>query len=274
MSPYTEPDFWSLKAHKEGYPARSVYKLQEIDKKFAFFASCGRVGGGKVSGCGSNDGKVSGGGSNSGKGAGGGGGGLRVLDLGAAPGSWSLYILRRYGGSGPAADPAGGSSGNPAGSLVERAADPGFPAGGGFFLAAADLLPLPRRHDRGLFDRQDFFFVQGDFSSEPVREELFRRGPYTAVVSDAAPATTGNRAVDTLRSLALAEEALGYAEGCLAPGGNLAVKVFQGGDTAGLLKRLREQFTTAKTCKPAACRRGSFETYYIGLGKKGLLPYT
>jgi 23S rRNA (uridine2552-2'-O)-methyltransferase len=256
MSPYTKPDFWSLKAQKEEYPARSVYKLQEIDKKFAFFASScrGKAGGGSIR-------------------DGGGTFGLRALDLGAVPGSWSLYILRRYGGSGPAADPAGGSSGNLAGSLVERAADPGFPERGGFFLAAADLLPLPRRHDRGLFDRRDFFFIRGDFTADPVREELVRRGPYTAVVSDAAPATTGNRSVDTLRSLALAEEALGYAEGCLAPGGNFAVKVFQG-ETAALLNRLRESFTAVKSFKPAVCRRGSFETYYIGLGKKDLLPYT
>jgi 23S rRNA (uridine2552-2'-O)-methyltransferase len=253
MSSYKKPDFWSLKAQKEGYPARSVYKLQEIDKKFAFFtSSCG-------------------GGSGGGPGRGSGGTyGLRALDLGAAPGSWSLYILRRYGSRG---------SGNQAGGPAERAEDPAettedpaagpadLPGRGGFFLAAADLLPLPRRHDRGLFDRRDFFFVQGDFTADPVREELIRRGPYTAVVSDAAPATTGNRSVDTLRSLALAEEALGCAEQCLAPGGNLAVKVFQG-NAAALLKRLRESFTIVKSFKPGACRSGSFETYYIGLGKK------
>ncbi|MDR1307584.1 MAG: RlmE family RNA methyltransferase [Treponema sp.] len=256
MSSYKKPDFWSLKAQKDGYPARSVYKLQEIDKKFAFF----------VSSCGGKSGR-------------GGTCGLRALDLGAAPGSWSLYILRRYGGSrGPenrAGLPAEGAE-NPAETAIDPAADPargpeGFlkgPLKGGFFLAAADLLPLPRRHDRGLFDRGDFFFVQGDFTADPVREELVRRGPYTAVVSDAAPATTGNRSVDTPRSLALVEEALGCAEQCLVPGGNLAVKVFQG-DTAALLARLRESFTTVKSFKPAACRSGSFETYYIGLGKRG-----
>ncbi|MDR1144032.1 MAG: RlmE family RNA methyltransferase [Spirochaetaceae bacterium] len=239
MSSYKKPDFWSLKAQKEGYPARSVYKLQEIDKKFAFFIS------------------------SRGKSGGGGTGGLRALDLGAAPGSWSLYILRRYGSRGP-----GNQAEHPAKGAIDPAADPAAGLPEEFFLAAADLLPLPRRHDRGLFDRRDFFFVQGDFTANPVREELVRRGPYTAVVSDAAPATTGNRSVDTPRSLALAEEALGCAEQCLAPGGNFAVKVFQG-DTAAFLGRLRESFTTVKSFKPAACRSGSFETYYIGLGKKG-----
>ncbi|MDR2662629.1 MAG: RlmE family RNA methyltransferase [Treponema sp.] len=238
MSSYKKPDFWSLKAQKEGYPARSVYKLQEIDKKFAFFASsCG----GGSRGPGGSGGESRG---NKDRGM----GGLRALDLGAAPGSWSLYILRRYGGS-PAPE-----------NQARRE--------GGFFLAAADLLPLPRGHDRGLFDRRDFFFIQGDFTADPVREELVRRGPYTAVISDAAPATTGNRSVDTLRSLALAEAALGCAEQCLAPGGNLAVKVFQG-NTEALLRRLRESFSAVRSFKPRACRSGSFETYYLGFGKKG-----
>jgi 23S rRNA (uridine2552-2'-O)-methyltransferase len=207
MASYEKLDFWSLKAQKEGYPARSVYKLKEIDTKFSFFKSAKSAG------------KQ----------------GLRVLDLGAAPGSWSLYVLRNCNAG---------------------------------LLAAADLLPLSRRFDGGLFDREDFFFIRGDFTGEPVREALQSRGPYTALISDAAPATTGNRTVDTLRSLALAEEVLGYAEKCLAPGGNLALKLFQGGDAAELLKQLRTQFTSARSFKPEACRSDSFEIYYVGLGKK------
>jgi 23S rRNA (uridine2552-2'-O)-methyltransferase len=74
--------------------------------------------------------------------------------------------------------------------------------------------------------------------------------------------------VDATRSLDLAEAALGYAETALASGGSFVVKVFQGGETASLLKRIRELFTTGKTCKPQACRSDSFETYYVGLGRK------
>jgi 23S rRNA (uridine2552-2'-O)-methyltransferase len=159
-----------------------------------------------------------------------------VLDLGAAPGSWSLYILRTLGDRG--------------------------------FLAAADLAPLSRQYDRGLFGGDNLFFVQGDITARETREALLARGPYDLLLSDAAPATTGSRQVDTLRSLGLAETALDYAEAALAPGGNLAFKVFQGGDTASLLKRIRELFKTGKSFKPQACRRESFETYYIGLGKK------
>jgi len=239
MANYEKPDFWSLKAQKEGYPARSVYKLKEIDEKFRLFKPAGD---------------------------------LRVLDLGAAPGSWSLYVLRHCAQrSGTKAVKPPHSGGNSA-----SGEDPGFaenPASAEtpLLLAAADLLPLSRRFDGGLFDRKDFFFIQGDFTDSAVREELIRRGPYTALISDAAPGTTGARTVDTLRSLALAEEALAYADSCLKPGGNLALKIFQGGDTAALLKQLRERFETVKSFKPTACRSDSFEIYFIGLGKKGTM---
>jgi len=74
--------------------------------------------------------------------------------------------------------------------------------------------------------------------------------------------------VDTLRSLDLAETALGYAETTLAKGGSLVIKVFQGGDTGKLLKAIRGLFETGKSFKPQACRAESFETYYLGLGRK------
>jgi 23S rRNA (uridine2552-2'-O)-methyltransferase len=201
---YEKPDFWALKAQKEGYPARSVYKLSELIEKFPLLPrDLSR---------------------------------LRALDLGAAPGSWSLFLLRKLAGRG--------------------------------FLAAADLAPLSRQYDRGLFDGENFFFLQGDLTAAETRQTLTGRGPYNLLISDAAPATTGNRSVDTLRSLALAEEVISYAETALSPGGSLTVKVFQGGDTAGLLRRIRELFETGKSFKPAACRPESFETYYVGLGKK------
>ena len=214
MAAYKKPDFWSLKAQKEDYPARSVYKLKEIDEKFNFFISSRQAAPKKTPA-------------------------LRVLDLGAAPGSWSLYVLRHYG--------------------------KGSKRQGALFLAAVDLIPLSRHF--GSFYSGDFFFIQGDFTAEAVRKELLNRGPYNAIISDAAPPTTGSRTVDTQRSFFLVEDALSFAETCLFPGGNLAVKVFQGGDTAALLKRIKDGFTSAKSFKPAACRGSSFETYYIGLGK-------
>ena len=203
MADYSKLDHLSLKAQKEGYPARSVYKLKEMDEKFSLLPK------------GSSQ--------------------FKVLDLGAAPGSWSLYILRKQK------------------SLS---------------LVSVDLSPLSRQFDAGLFEKQGFTFIQGDFTQSEIREAILAAGPYNLVVCDAAPATSGNRSLDTLRSLDLAEIALDYAETTLAEGGNFVVKVFQGGDTGTLLKSIRAQFKTGRSFKPEACRQESFETYYLGLGKK------
>lgn len=205
MQAYSKPDYWSQKAHKEGYPARSVYKLEEMDKKFGLVKS--------------------------GKGA-----DFRVLDLGAAPGSWSLYVLRKLAGSG--------------------------------FLAAADLSPLSRASDQGLFDGENFFFTQGDIYEEETRELLAARGSYHLLISDLAPATSGNRSLDTLRSLALVEEVVNYAETCLAPGGKLVVKIFQGGQIQEVQKRIKSLFAVSRSFKPEACRSASFETYLVGQDRK------
>jgi len=201
MADYKKPDYWQQKARKEGYPARSVYKLMEIDEKFRLFKNC-----------------------------------RKALDIGAAPGSWSLYMLRKFAGKN--------------------------------FLAAADLSPLSREFDKGLFDGDNFFFIQGDVTTADVREVLLSKGPYDVIISDVAPGTTGNHMVDSARSLELAETVVSYAESALSRGGNLVVKVFQGAGLDALLKHMKTLFTTAKSFKPEACRGESVETYYIGLSKK------
>jgi len=216
MADYSKSDHWSQKAQKEGYPARSIYKLKEMDEKFGLI-KCARSS-------------------------------FRALDLGAAPGSWSLYLLRKIPLKADAPETSG----------AEQVAP---------MLVSVDLTPLSRQYDEGLFDRPDFLFLRGDFTSGEIREGIVSHGPYNLIVSDAAPSTTGNRSVDTLRSLDLAEVALHYAETTLAKGGNLVIKVFQGGDTGTLLKSIRGLFETGKSFKPQACRAGSFETYYLGLGK-------
>jgi 23S rRNA (uridine2552-2'-O)-methyltransferase len=207
MPDYKKPDYWQQKARKESYPARSVYKLKEIDEKFDLL---------KIP----RDGA------------------LRVLDLGAAPGSWSLYTLQKMA------------------SLKTG------------FLAAADLCPLSREFDKGLFDGGNFFFIQGDMTAAQTRDKLIEKGPYSVIISDAASSTTGNRMVDTARSNELAGVAIDYAENALTTGGMLVFKIFQGDDNAVLLKRLKVLFETAKSFKPQACRDNSMEMYFIGINKK------
>ena len=197
MSSYEKPDFWAQKAKKEGYPARSVYKLMEIDEKFHLLKP-----------------------------------GVKVLDIGAAPGSWSLFVLKRLAGKG--------------------------------FLSAVDLQPL------GMSPTYDnFFFIQGDLYAPEVRAELLSRGPYGLVLSDAAPATTGNRVVDQGASESIVEAVIAYGEEALSPGGALVAKIFQGGAERPLLDQLRKRFASARAFKPQACRSESFETYLVATGFKG-----
>ncbi|MCL2808591.1 MAG: RlmE family RNA methyltransferase [Treponema sp.] len=219
MADYKKADFWQLKARKEGYPARSVYKLKEIDEKFNIFNIHAKT---------PEKGAVK-----------------RILDIGAAPGSWSLYVLRKL------------ASGNSAKG----------------FLAAADLSPLSREFDndpknKGLFDGDNFFFIQGDVTTEEVRNTILSKGLYGVIISDVAPGTTGSRLVDAARSLELSQTVISYVENALVPGGNLVLKVFQGDGIDELLKHVKTLFKTVKTFKPQACRGDSMETYFIGLEKK------
>ena len=194
MAKRTQPDHYADLARKEGYPARSVYKLKEIQEKFHIL----RKGG-------------------------------RVLDIGSSPGSWSMYARRTVG---------------PSGSVV-----------------AVDL------NDASIAgDVEGYTFILGNAFETPVREELRELGPYDAVLSDAAPKTTGNRIVDTARSAELVEEAIDLAADTLKPGGNLVIKIFQGGDERDLLSRLKPMFQSARFFKPKASRSESFETFLVASG--------
>lgn len=196
MAAYDKADFWALKARKEGYPARSVYKLMELDAKFRLLRP-----------------------------------GFRVLDIGAAPGSWSLWTSRRLDARG--------------------------------FLAAVDLQPL------GISPGGDnFLFVQGDLYDKAIQATLAERGPYDLIMSDAAPATSGNRGLDTDRSAAIVAAVLDCADLMLRPGGSVLAKLFMGGAERELLDRMRRCYTSARGFKPQACRSISFETYLVGQGFK------
>ncbi|MBR1613986.1 MAG: RlmE family RNA methyltransferase [Treponema sp.] len=204
---YEKPDYWSRKAFSEGYPARSVYKLKEIDEKFGMIKK-----------------------------------GYSVLDLGAAPGSWTTFLLRTLKTLGS----SGSSEAQNLGKVV-----------------SCDLNPLAKD-----VRAENLVFIQGDLNEKAIVDRIRGEGPFDLVVCDAAPLTTGNRVVDTARSQGLVKMAIWYAQVMLKTGGNFAVKIFQNGDQQALLKMMREIFTTAKGFKPVACRSESFETYLIGIKKK------
>lgn len=195
-------DHYFLKAKKENYPARSVYKLKEIARRFPIFKP-----------------------------------GMRVLDLGAAPGSWCLGAAELIG-----------ERGTILGADIQET-DTAFP--GNITFMCEDV-----------FNR-----------SETFAAELAARAPFHVVMSDMAPKTTGHRGTDQARSALLYEEALEVAKLYLAPGGSFIVKVFMGPDVHPYMKAMRTCFTTVKSFKPKSSRAESFETFYIGLGFKGLPPH-
>ncbi len=190
-------DFYTQKAHREGYPARSVYKLEEINSTHKLIKP-----------------------------------GDSVLDVGAAPGSWTLYTHRVL------------LKGK--GRIVSVDLNP------------LSLDPIP----------PTVTALVGDAFSKEIRTRLVEEGPYDAIISDAAPMTTGNRIVDTSRSEYLAEQVVMLAEEQLKAHGNMVIKIFQGGGEQEVLKRMREIFQKAKAFKPKASRDDSFEVFLIGLDKK------
>ncbi|MCL1889401.1 MAG: RlmE family RNA methyltransferase [Desulfovibrionaceae bacterium] len=191
-------DHFFLRAKRENYPARSIYKLKEIQARFGIFRA-----------------------------------GQKVLDLGAAPGSWSLGAAELVG----------------PGGLV---------------------LGLDLRGTEVIFPGQ-VIFMQGDiFAPSPEFALALRdRGPFDVVLSDMAPGTTGHRATDQARSAALILEALNLARRCLAPGGALVVKFFMGPEIKAFSEELRRSFARVKSFKPKSSRSESMESFYIALDYRG-----
>lgn len=194
-------DHYFLKAKREKYPARSVYKLKELDAKFRLLKP-----------------------------------GLKVLDLGAAPGSWSLGAAEKVGSKG--------------------------------LVLACDI-----QNTETVFPPQVIFMQEDVFArSAEFEARLNALGPFDLVISDMAPRTTGTRFTDQARSLDLAREALAVACGRLKDGGCFVVKIFMGPDIQELLAPMRRAFASVKSFKPKSSRAESKETFFVGLDFCGDAP--
>ncbi len=242
MAGYERPDHWTLRAKEEGYPARSVYKLEEIVKKFGLlkiiYAERSVRKAGVREGCVRE-------------------GGPTILDVGAAPGSWSLWLLRQMKGRGKLVAVDIQDLSIMPQAATARSSEP---------ILASEVAGAANSSGSGEPNRAHFTFVKGNILDEPVRARLRELGPYNLVVSDAAPATSGNRLVDQARSEELVEAVIGMALEVLAPRGALVTKIFQGGEERRLLTELRRHFAQARAFKPQACRSESFETYLVATG--------
>ena len=157
--------------------------------------------------------------------------GARILDLGAAPGGWSQVAASRVGDTGK--------------------------------VVAADVLemePIP-----GV----EIFLADLTDAHVPAMLKEALGGPADLVLTDMAAPTTGHRATDHLRTLALFEIALDVAEDTLRPGGAFVGKVFRGGATGELLTRIKKMFADVKHVKPPASRAESVELYLVAKGFRG-----
>ena len=157
--------------------------------------------------------------------------GMVVVDLGAAPGGWSQYVVTQIGGTGR--------------------------------IIACDILPMD--------PIVGVDFLQGDFRDELVLKALLERvgeSKVQVVMSDMAPNMSGTPAVDIPRSMYLVELALDMCRDVLAPGGSFLVKVFQGDGFDEYLREIRSLFTKVKIRKPDASRARSREVYIVATGRK------
>ena len=113
-------------------------------------------------------------------------------------------------------------------------------------------------------------FFQADLTDPDVPGMLKQalEGPADIVLTDMAAPTTGHRATDHIRTIALVEIALEVALDVLKPGGTFVGKVFQGGSSSDLLARLKKSFREVKHVKPPASRQESVELYVVALGFK------
>lgn len=185
------------RARSAGYRSRAAFKLVEVDDRYRLLKR-----------------------------------GMRVVDLGAAPGGWSQVAAERVGAT-------------EAAPLV----------------VAVDILeiePVPGV----IVLREDFL---DDDAPAAIVDALGGR-PAGAVLSDLAAPTTGHRRTDHLKTMQLCEAALEFAEEMLAPGGAFLAKVFQGGTEGELLARLRRHFEAVRHVKPAASRPESPELYVLATG--------
>ena len=184
-------DVFVRQAQQSHYRSRAVYKLMEIDRKDKLFTA-----------------------------------GQTVIDLGAAPGSWSQYANEQLGQQGK--------------------------------IIAIDILPMD--------PIDNVLFIQGDFTEESTCKKVMQAIPNQSadlVISDMAPNLSGIRATDQARSMYLAELVKDLACQVLKPGGRLLTKVFEGEGSDKFRQELMEHFHKVVTRKPEASRKNSREFYVL-----------
>lgn len=187
-------DPFAAKARALGYRSRAAFKITEIDDRFHLFRK-----------------------------------GVRVVDLGLAPGGWTQVAIQR----------------------------------GVTDIVGVDLLPVDPLPPAQIL-QMDFT----DPACGPELMARLG-GPADVVLSDMAPNTVGHRETDHLRIIGLIEAAADFAIEVLRPGGTFVAKAFQGGGADGLIAHLKQHFKEVRNIKPKASRQDSSELFLVATGFKG-----
>lgn len=192
-------DPYVRRAKADGYRSRAAYKLIEMDDRYKLLKP-----------------------------------GLRIVDLGAAPGGWCQVAVERTGSSGDDIRVVG---------IDYLVVEP---------VPGATILEL-------------------DFLDDTAPARLLETlgGDPDVVLSDLAAPTTGHRQTDHLRTMHLCEVAADFALRTLKPGGHFLAKTFQGGTERDLLNLLKQNFVSVHHVKPPASREGSVELYLLAKSFKG-----
>lgn len=187
-------DVRTRQAKAQGFPARSVFKLEEIDQRLHLFRGV-----------------------------------RRVVDLGAAPGSWSLYASTKVGAEGS--------------------------------VLAIDLKEIVQHFPPNVT------VVMGDALSLGS-EVLSAHAPYDLVLSDMAPNTSGNKTMDQLRSAELCLKAIEVAQAFGREGSSFVGKIFMSGEFESVRKTLAASFSQVRVIRPDGTRKQSTEVFLVGTGRK------
>ena len=185
------------KAQLDGYRSRSAYKLTELNEKDRLIRP-----------------------------------GMRIMDLGSAPGGWSQVAGKLVGSKGR--------------------------------VLATDILPME--------PIKNVDFIQGDFTDEAIVAQLLGwlgGGKFDLIVSDIAPNITGIDSADQAGSMYFLELALDTVKQALKPGATFVAKMFQGSGSDEYLKELRKSFAKVLIRKPEASRKESREVYVVAKEFKG-----
>ncbi len=192
-------DVYVRQAERRGLRSRAAFKLMDLDDRFRFLAP-----------------------------------GRRVVDLGAAPGGWTLVAVDRV------------KAGKGRGRVIALDVDAMEPVPGATVLC------------------RDFLDAE-----TPAALRAALGGPADVVLSDMTGPATGHAGTDHLRVMALCEAALAFAADVLAPGGVFVAKMLKGGAEHALVRDLKRLFTTVRHAKPPSSRAESAETYVIAQGFRG-----